>query len=96
MKTSFYFVIWIIIYPLLGLFHSPALSQNSFIVALLIVWGLSWLLNRSMPDTLRYEAALTRVSLMELLYSGNISVASAGKLQIKISSPELEQILSHL
>ena len=72
MKTSFYFVIWIIIYPLLGLFHSPALSQNSFIVALLIVWGLSWLLNRSMPDTLRYEAALTRVSLMELLYSGNI------------------------
>lgn len=72
MNTSFYFVIWIIIYPLLGLFHNQALNQNSFIVALIAVWGLSWLLNRSMPNTLRYEAALSRVRIMERLYSGNI------------------------
>lgn len=72
MKTSFYFVIWIIIYPLLGLFHSQALNQNSFIVALAVVWGLSWVLNRSMPLTLRYEAASSRASIMEELYSGNI------------------------
>ena len=71
MKTSFYFVIWIIIYPLLGLLNSPVLNQNSFIVALIIVWGLSWLLNRSMPETLRYESALSRATIMEELYSGN-------------------------
>lgn len=72
MKTSFYFVIWIIIYPLLGLLNSPVLNQNSFIVALLVVWVLSWFLNRSMPETLQYEAALSRVNIMELLYSGNV------------------------
>lgn len=71
MKASFYFVIWIIIYPLLGLLHNPTINQNSFIVALLVVWALSWFLNRSMPLTLRYEAAESRVSIMEELYSGN-------------------------
>lgn len=72
MKTSFYFVIWIIIYPLLGLLHNQAINQNSFIVALIVVWALSWFLNRSMPDTLRYEAALSRATIMEELYSGNV------------------------
>lgn len=72
MKTSFYFVIWMIIYPFLGLFHNQVLSQNSFIAALIMVWGLSWLLNRAMPDTLRYEAALSKVKVLEQLYTGNI------------------------
>ena len=71
MKTSFYFVIWIIIYPLLGLLHNPVIMENSFIVALVAVWGLSWLLNRSMPETLRYEAAVARVTILEEIYSGN-------------------------
>lgn len=73
MKTSFYFVIWIIIYPLLGLLNSPVLNQNAFIVALIVVWALSWYINRSMPLTLRYEAAVSRVGVMELLYSGNVA-----------------------
>lgn len=37
MKTSFYFVVWILIYPLLGLFHSGFVNQNAFIIALLAV-----------------------------------------------------------
>ena len=72
MKTSFYFFLWIIIYPLLGLIHSPWIYQNSFIVALFVVWGLSWILNRQMPDTLRYEGITEMSSIMEDVYTGNI------------------------
>ena len=72
MKTSFYFFLWIIIYPLLGLIHSPWIYQNSFIVALFAVWGLSWILNKNMPDTLRYERISEMVSILEEVYTGNI------------------------
>ncbi|MCH5240267.1 MAG: hypothetical protein J1F38_08580 [Muribaculaceae bacterium] len=72
MKTSFYFFLWIIIYPLLGLIHSPWIYQNSFIVALFIVWGLSWILNRNMPDTLRYERVSDISIILEEVFTGNV------------------------
>lgn len=72
MKTSFYFFLWIIIYPLLGLIHSPWVYQNSFIVALFIVWILSWILNRNMPDTIRYEGASEMARVLEEVYTGDI------------------------
>ena len=72
MKTSFYFVVWILIYPLLGLFHNSFIDQNAFIVALLAVWGLSWLLNRTMPETLAYERVSQTIPLLEDVYTGNI------------------------
>lgn len=72
MKTSFYFFLWIIIYPLLGLIHSPWIYQNSFIVALFIVWALSWFLNKNMPDTLRYESISEMTDIMEEVYIGNV------------------------
>ena len=72
MKTSFYFVIWILIYPVLGLFNNPAINQNSFIIALVVVWGLSWLINRSIPQTIRYEAISSSIFLMEEVYNGRI------------------------
>ena len=72
MKTSFYFFLWIIIYPLLGLLHNPWVYQNSFIVALFIVWGLSWILNRNMPDTLRYERVSEMATILEEVFTGNI------------------------
>ncbi|MCH5234624.1 MAG: hypothetical protein J1E16_04965 [Muribaculaceae bacterium] len=72
MKTSFYFFLWIIIYPLLALLHNPWVYQNSFIVALFVVWGLSWVLNRNMPETLRYERVSEMATILEEVYSGNI------------------------
>lgn len=72
MKTSFYFFLWIIIYPLLGLFHNQWIYQNSFIVALFIVWGLSWFLNKNMPDTLRYEKMSGMVDILENVFTGNV------------------------
>ena len=72
MKTSFYFFLWIIIYPLLGLLKNPWFYQNSFIVALFIVWGFSWILNKNMPDTLRFERVSEIATILEEVYSGNV------------------------
>ncbi|MCH5319271.1 MAG: hypothetical protein J1E38_06140 [Paramuribaculum sp.] len=55
MKTSFYFVLWIIIYPILGLFDNPVVNRNAFIFALFIVFGCSYLISKWMPKTIRYE-----------------------------------------
>lgn len=73
MKTSFYFVFWILIYPILGLFNNSFIDNNAFIVSLAIVWGLSWLLNRMMPDSLSYERASQVAPILEDVYTGNVS-----------------------
>lgn len=73
MKTSFYFVLWILIYPILGLFNNDFIANNSFVVAIAVVWGLSWLLNRMMPDTLTYERVSQIAPVMENVYTGNVS-----------------------
>ena len=61
MKPSFYFVLWIVIYPLLDLFNSSFISNNAFIIALVIVWVLSRKIERMMPDTIKYDRALQTV-----------------------------------
>lgn len=86
MKTSFYFVLWILIYPILGLFHNSFIDNNAFIVALAIVWGLSWLLNRMMPDTLTYERASQVAPILEDVYTCN--VASFKKRLVRESNIE--------
>lgn len=72
MKTSFYFVLWIVIYPILGLFNNDFIAENSFVVAIAVVWGLSWLLHRMMPDTLTYERISQIAPVMENVYTGNV------------------------
>lgn len=72
MKTSFYFVLWILIYPILGLFNNDFIAENSFVVAIAVVWGLSWLLNRMMPETLTYERVSQIAPVMENVYTGNV------------------------
>lgn len=73
MKTSFYFVLWIVIYPILGLFNNTVINDNAFIVALAAVWGLSWLLNRLMPKTLTYERVSQIAPILEDVYTGNVA-----------------------
>ena len=72
MKTSFYFVLWILIYPILGLFNNDFIANNSFVVAIAVVWGLLWLLNRMMPATLTYERVSQIAPVMENVYTGNV------------------------
>lgn len=87
MKPSFYFVLWIVIYPILGLFNNSFIDNNSFIVALAIVIGLSWLLNRMMPDTLTYERVSQIAPILEDVYTGN--VPSFKKRLVRDSNIEL-------
>ena len=42
-------------------------------MALAIVWGLSWLLNRMMPDTLTYERVSQVAPILEDVYTSNVS-----------------------
>ena len=87
MKTSFYFVLWIMIYPILGLFNNSFIDNNAFVVALVAVWGLSWLLNQVMPKTLTYERVTQVAPILEDVYTGN--VASFGKRLTRESIIEL-------
>lgn len=72
MKTSFYFIIWIIIYPILALFGNAWINQNSFFVALICVWALSWFLSKSMPATIAYERRLKLAFILNVVYTGNV------------------------
>ncbi len=73
MKTSFYFVLWILIYPILGLLDSSMIDNNAFFVALIAVWGISWLLGRLMPETLAYERVSQVAPILEDVYTGNVT-----------------------
>ena len=76
MKTSFYFVLWILIYPLLALFHNQFIIQNSFLIALIVVWGLAWVLARVMPQTIRYVRISETAPILEDVYNGNVEAFS--------------------
>lgn len=56
-------------------------------MALAAVWGLSWLLNRLMPQTLTYERVSQIAPILEDVFTGN--VASFGKRLTRESSIEL-------
>lgn len=73
MKTSFYFVIWIIIYPILGLFNNSVINESGFFIALFLIWGLSRLLNKAMPETINYERATRSGAILNDVYTGNVS-----------------------
>lgn len=73
MKTSFYFVLWILIYPILGLLNNSFINNNAFVAALAAVWGVSWLLNRTMPKTLTYERVSEIAPILEDVYTGNVA-----------------------
>lgn len=72
MKTSFYFIVWIVIYPILGLFRNEWINQHSFFVALACVWVLSWFLTKSMPATISYERKFSQAQIMNEVYTGNV------------------------
>lgn len=74
MKTSFYFLLWIAVYPLLGLLNNSFVNENSFVVAFVVVIGVSWLLRRLMPRTLIYESAAQRLPLLEDIYQDKTEV----------------------
>lgn len=73
MKTSFYFVLWILIYPLLDTIDSSFVNDNSFLIALAIVFGVSAIINRLMSNTSVYERKLQFAPMLEDVYTCNVA-----------------------
>lgn len=72
MKTSFYFVFWLAVYPLLELLDNSFIDNNGFLVALVIVIGLSVVLARLMPKTVAYERCAETYPILEEVYAGKV------------------------
>ena len=74
MKTSFYFVLWICIYPILDLTGVPFLQENSFFVALLIVMFLvPNLVKKLFEKGLIYNQQKRTIDYFETIYSNNVA-----------------------
>ena len=73
MKTSFYFVLWIIIYPLLSSLGSEAVNENAFLVALISVIVISYILNRWTRNISVYDYASQTGPILEDIYNGNVN-----------------------
>lgn len=79
MKTSFYIMVWSLLFLFLVLINNSFIDKHAllvnivFVEALAIVCGLSWFLNRLMQDTLSYERVLQNAPILEDVYTGNVS-----------------------
>ncbi|MDE6402620.1 MAG: hypothetical protein K2K86_02295 [Muribaculaceae bacterium] len=69
MKTSFYFFLWFIVYYLIGLTGIPALVNNSFVVALILVYLISRLNSKLFAQDIAYQANLNKWYIFEIFYS---------------------------
>ena len=72
MKASFYFLIWILIYRVIDLFNLPDNGNYSFIVAFVIVYLLSFLINRMIPSIIRYDNMTRNINILEDAYKGDV------------------------
>ncbi len=68
MKTSFYFVLWIIIYPILDFLGVS--SDYSFFVALIAIWGLSYVINKNMASIIAYDRFTAAYGICEIVAHG--------------------------
>lgn len=69
MKTSFYFFLWFIVYYLINLTGVPAIVNNSFLVALLLVYLVSRLNGKLFAKDIMYQIMLNRWYIFEAFYS---------------------------
>lgn len=72
MKTSFFFCLWMLIYPLLGLLGNEFVDQYSFFFALLVIYFLSRFIASKMPNIIGYEQACELARVMEPAYLGDV------------------------
>ena len=74
MKTSFYFVLWIMIYPILELTGVAFLQENSFIVALLIVmFVVPHLTKKIFEKDIIYSHNKRVIDYFETIYTNNVA-----------------------
>lgn len=73
MRTSFYLVLWIIIYTILRHINNSFIINYAFIEAFVIVWGITWLVNRAISGILSYERAVKTIPILDNIYTANIN-----------------------
>ena len=74
MKTSFYFVMWICIYPILELTRVPFLIENSFIVALLVVMlVIPHITKKIFEKDIVYSQNKRIIDYFEAIYTNNVA-----------------------
>ena len=79
MKTSFYFVLWIMIYPILELTGVAFLRENSFIVALLIVmFVMPHLTKKIFEKDIIYSRNKRVIDYFETIYTNNVAKIKKG------------------
>lgn len=78
MKTSFYFVLWIVLMTIIEVYFSHRLSDaganiSPFMLTLFAVIGISILLKNIMPKTIAYEDASQKYPILEDVYTMNVT-----------------------
>lgn len=73
MKVSFYFMLWILIYPALDLLNLPFVTDNSFVIALIVIYAISWATGRYMTDINAYEKIAHHAPILEDVHTTNVS-----------------------
>lgn len=72
MKVSFYFMLWILIYPALDLLSIQLVTDNSFVIALIVIYAISWATGRYMTDINAYEKIVHHAPILEDVHTTNV------------------------
>ena len=63
---------WIIVYPLLDLTGIESIEKYSFVIALLLIGGLSMLINRLFHKLIEYDNAVMKYPILEEVFTDDI------------------------
>ena len=73
MKTSFYFVAWILVYVLIDILNIQLLKENSFVAACVIVWGGAYIMNKVFASNAQNQQVRDVAKFYEKIYTDDVS-----------------------
>ena len=73
MKTSFYFVAWILVYVLIDILNIQLLKENSFVAACVIVWGGAYIMNKVFATNVQNQHIREIAKFYEKIYTDDVS-----------------------
>lgn len=74
MRTSFFFVMWIIVYPILDIVGIDGIEKYSFVIALMLIGGLSMVLRRVFPEMIEYDASVEKYPILEVVFNDEVAI----------------------
>lgn len=73
MKTSFYFVAWILVYVLIDILNIQQLKENSFVAACIIVWGGAYVMNKVFATNVQNQQVRKVAKFFEKINTNDVS-----------------------